>query len=81
MKIVVTGCTGYVGNYMIRHLAKAFPNAQIVGISRRGTAREGSDLKDTKKYPNVRFSKGDCLKKEQIQEEISDADVVLHSIG
>jgi nucleoside-diphosphate-sugar epimerase len=39
-KILVTGANGYVGNYVALTLAKKYPDVAVVGMSRRGTARD-----------------------------------------
>ena len=59
-KLLVVGCTGYVGNNMIKTFARAYPHIQVVGMSRRGGPRENA----TAELPNVSFVKGDCLEPE-----------------
>ena len=59
-KVLVTGATGYVGNYLLKSIAKHYPSVQCVGMSRRGTARKNETKTQT--YPNVSFVSGDCLK-------------------
>ena len=50
-KILVTGSSGYVGNYLIKSFAKANPSVQVVGMSRSGKAREEA----TSSLPNVSY--------------------------
>jgi hypothetical protein len=76
-KVLVTGANGYCGNYIIRHLAKAHPNVQIVGMSRRGTPRDAKD----EKMDNLSYVEGNCLKPETFEKELQDVDSVIHTVG
>ena len=42
MKIVVTGALGHIGSYVIRDLARQFPNSEIVMIDNLITQRYSS---------------------------------------
>lgn len=35
-KIIITGSSGYVGNYLAREIAKHNPMASVIGFSRSG---------------------------------------------
>ena len=76
-KVLVTGANGYCGNYMIRHLAAAHPDIEIVGMSRRGTARNAGD----EKLDNLRYIAGNCLKPATFEKEMEDVDSVIHTVG
>lgn len=39
-KVLVTGSSGYVGNYIMKQLATSYPHIQVVGMSRSGKPRE-----------------------------------------
>lgn len=76
-KIMVTGSSGYVGNYIIKTLAKKHPDILVIGMSRSGLAREP----ETAKLSNVEYVKGDCLEPESFREHLTDVDGVIHCVG
>ena len=39
-KVLVTGSSGYVANYIMKQLATSYPQIQVLGMSRAGRARE-----------------------------------------
>ena len=59
-KVLVTGSSGYVGNYLLKNIALKNPTMQCVGMSRRGTPRKGEPKTAT--LHNVSYIEGDCLK-------------------
>ena len=77
-KILVTGGTGYVANYIILAMSKQYPKAQIIGMSRRGTARYPQIMAE---YPNVEYVKGDCLEPATFTDVLKDVDGVVHTVG
>jgi UDP-glucose 4-epimerase len=46
MKILVTGCAGFIGSNFTQQFRKRFPNAEIVGIDNFATGREDAVSKD-----------------------------------
>merc|ERR1711976_919135 len=76
-KILVTGSSGYVGNSIIKCIAKV-PNVQVYGVSRTGLPRKNSG---TELLENVEFHSGDCLKPETIKDLVSEMDGVVHTVG
>ena len=77
-KILITGANGYVGNYVLLRLAKQYPQAQIIGMSRRGTPRTPEIMKD---YPNVTYEKGDCLDVESFKHLLPGVTGCIHTVG
>mgnify|MGYP001038917642 CR=1 FL=1 len=73
----MTGSAGYVGNYIIRSLARKHPGVQVLGMSRRGTPRNASDPT----LPNLSYVKGNCLHEASFEEELKDVDSVIHTVG
>merc|ERR1712113_837640 len=78
-KVVVTGCNGYVGNYLLKSIAKANPAVQCIGMSRSGKVRKGEN--ETDKLENVSYKSGNCLKVDTFENELTDADAVVHAVG
>lgn len=76
-KIMVTGSSGYVGNYIMKTLAKKYPEVIVVGMSRSGLPRED----ETAKLENVEYVRGDCLDPESFREHLHDVDGVIHCVG
>ena len=65
-KIMVVGSSGYVGNYMMKTLARKYPQVAVVGMSRSAKARE----EETAKLPNVSYVKGDALEPESFRKHL-----------
>ena len=76
-KIMVVGSSGFVGNYIMKSIAKKNPQLLVVGMSRSGRARE----EETHNLPNVSYVKGDCLEPESFRDHLSDVDGVIHCVG
>ena len=56
-KVLVTGSSGFVGNYIMKTLATKYPSLAVVGMSRSGKPREQS----TANLSNVQYIQGNCL--------------------
>lgn len=76
-KIMVTGSSGYVGNYIIKTLARRHPDILVVGMSRSGQPRE----EETANLQNVEYVRGDCLEPDSFREHLRDVDGVIHCVG
>ena len=72
MKIVVTGSSGFVADYIIQYLQKNTDH-EIIGISRSGLPRFSQN-------PKVKYFKADCLKPETLG-VLKDADAIVHTVG
>jgi len=77
-KILVTGSSGFVGNYIMHTMAERHPTATIIAFSRSGKIRCPDKVY---KYPNIEFHKGDCLENDTFKDLIQDVDGVIHSVG
>ena len=73
----MTGGSGYVGNYIMKNLAKTYPSVQVIGMSRSGKAREPA----TENLQNVSYVRGNCLEPATFQDVLSDVDAVVHTVG
>ena len=76
-KVLVTGSSGYVANYIIKALAKANPQVQVVGMSRSAKPRDA----EVQTLTNVSFVKGNCLIAESFREHMKGVDAVVHCVG
>ena len=76
-RILVTGGSGYVGNYILRASASLFPDSIHYGMSRRGAPPNDKTYRNY----NISFLKGDCLKPEEFPAELEHCDAVIHSVG
>ena len=59
-KVLVTGSSGYVGNYLLKSIARKHPALHCIGMSRSGAVRKGETYTGT--LHNVSYVSGDCLK-------------------
>jgi nucleoside-diphosphate-sugar epimerase len=76
-KVLVTGSSGYVANYIIKQLARTRPELAIVGLSRSAKARD----EEVKQFKNVSFVKGNCLDANTFRDYLEDVDGVVHTVG
>lgn len=77
-KILVTGSSGYVANYIMLTMAKKYPTATILGMSRSGLARNPAIMSQ---YPNIEYIKGNCLHPDTFKEALNDVDACIHTVG
>ena len=75
---MVTGCTGYVANFIIIELAKKYPMLEIIGMSRQGKARTPEIMH---RYHNVSYVKGNCLEPSTYKDLVQDVDGCIHTVG
>ena len=78
-KVLVTGSSGYVGNYLLKAIAKCNPAVQCIGMSRSGAARKGETT--TGSLENVTYLAADCLKPSTFENALADVDSVVHCVG
>jgi len=78
--LVVTGGSGYVGNELVRQLARAYPDAElrILDNLQRGTHQALFDLPHGPRY---RLVQGDLLDPHRTRRALEGADVVFHLAG
>ena len=69
-KVLVTGATGFTGNYLCRRLVSE-------GHQVRGLSLPGIDTKELEKA-GVRIFRGDLTKKDTLVEPVRDVDVIYH---
>lgn len=80
-RILITGGTGYIGNYITKVLAATRPDIQIISMSRRPVEDQKKRDENTAKFENVRFYSGDCLKPQTYPDDLKNCDAVIHTVG
>jgi len=76
-KALITGSSGYVGNYTLKYMAQQCPDWFIYGMSRTGKMRD----EEVKKLSNVQFMKGNCLLPETFEHKLNNIEAVIHAVG
>ena len=77
-KVLVTGSSGFVADYVMRELSRRVPHLKIIGMSRSGVSRHPELMGD---FPNVTYFKGNCLHPEEYKDILQDVDGLIHSVG
>ena len=77
-KVVVTGSSGFVADYVMKELSRRMPHMQILGISRSGKARYPETMHS---YTNITYMSANCLKPETYAHVMDDADGLIHCVG
>ena len=80
-KVLITGGTGYIGNYITKVLAATKPEYLIISMSRRPVDDQRRRDEQTSMFTNVKFHQGDCLKAETYPEEMNDCEAIIHTVG
>ncbi len=65
-RVLITGGTGYIGNYVTKIMAATHPEVQIMSMSRRSVESQRERDPYTARFNNVKFIQGDCLKPETL---------------
>ena len=78
-KVLVMGGNGYVGNYVLKTMAKLHPEKAFIGMSRRGNQREGDKV--VGQLENVCFIKGDALNPDSYKDQLKDVDAIISTLG
>jgi len=76
MKIVITGCSGYIGSYVVSNLAKKYPNAEYILVD-KFINENYMDYFSIKKKSNYNFHEVDILS-DNILPLFRNANFVIH---
>lgn len=71
MKALVTGATGFVGNYLVKELLK--DNYEVTCLTRKETKFPDID--------NISFILGDITDKESVDQAVEGKDIIFHLVG
>lgn len=55
MKVLVTGGTGFIGNYVTKILAASHPEMKVISMSRRSVDQQKQRDPQTTRFNNVQF--------------------------
>lgn len=76
MKVLITGCCGFIGSALSRLLLKAgFFVRGLDNLSRN----DGNSLIELTNNPNFEFIKGDVTKPDDCEKAVQDADFIVHA--
>ena len=54
-KVLITGGTGYIGNFVTKMLAASYPEVHILSMSRRPIDKQMGQDPQTARFKNVEF--------------------------
>lgn len=77
-RVLVTGSSGYVANYIMLALARKYPAVSVLGMSRTGLARTPTI---SSQFKNIEYVKGDCLEPSSFRGVLDDVDACVHAVG
>lgn len=79
MKILVTGCAGFIGSNFLIYMLSKYPEYHYINIDALTYAGNLDNLMQVASLPNYRFIKGDITDGSLIEEIVSDGiDVIVH---
>ena len=72
MKVLVTGASGFIGSALVQHLSSS-AEIQVIGMVRSKTQRPENS--------NIEFRFGEICDKKNLDIDLKDIDVVIHTAG
>jgi len=78
MKLLITGCAGFIGSNFIHYWLKKHPDDYIVNFDKLTYAGNLSNLKHVENNPHYRFIQGDIVDKKTVDEAMEEIDVIVH---
>ena len=78
MKLLVTGCCGFIGSNFVRMMLERRPDWKITNLDKLTYAGNPDNLKDVEGGKNYRFVKGDICDEKTADELAKDADAIVN---
>jgi dTDP-glucose 4,6-dehydratase len=77
-KLLVTGGSGFIGSWLIRHLLAEHPQIQIINLDLLTYAGNPDNLKDLEHDPRYRFVQGDIQDEALVKQLMQDVDACIN---
>ncbi len=77
MKILVTGCLGFIGSYFVRYVLHNYMDIEVIGINRNSNTKNRKRLQETWDDPRFNMYYADFAK-DNITEAFQNVDSVVH---
>lgn len=77
MKILVTGCLGFIGSYFVKYILKNYEDIEVIGLNRNSNQKNKNRLEEVFKDPRFSIYYAD-FSKDNITESFEGVDVVVH---
>ncbi len=78
MKLVVTGCCGFIGSNFVRMMLSKHPDWQITNIDKLTYAGNPDNLKDIESSRNYHFVKADICDEKAVDAAVKGADAIIN---
>ncbi len=76
MKVLVTGCAGFIGSNFIRYFLSAHPGYEVINLDKLTYAGNFENLADIEDLPNYKFVRGDICDRQLLEGIAFDA--IIH---
>lgn len=77
-RLLITGGSGFIGSWLIRHLLSEYPNFRILNLDLLCYAGNPENLKDVESDPRYQFVQGDIRDEKLVGELMRDADICIN---
>jgi dTDP-glucose 4,6-dehydratase len=78
MKVLVTGCCGFIGSNFLRYLLEKQPSYEVVNLDKLTYAGNPENLKDLALHKRYKFAKGDICDAKKVTEVARGADIIIN---
>jgi dTDP-glucose 4,6-dehydratase len=78
MRILVTGCAGFIGTNFVKTVLRDRPDWSVVNLDLLTYAGNASSLKAEESLPNYKFVQGNICDAKLVDELVAQSDAVIH---
>ena len=78
MRILVTGCAGFIGTNFVKTVLRDRPDWSVVNLDLLTYAGNASSLKAEERLPNYKFVQGNICDAKLVDELVAQSDAVIH---